>query len=82
MKATYIENDPSRSQVSPDQKRASALGFYSGSAGTIPAQWSNSSLLSGSRLTSAFGANPKSKKKTVLSYQEFLKTKEKVANNK
>ncbi len=80
MKATYIENDPTRSQVRPDQKRASALGFYSGSSGTVPAQWQNSPFLAGGRLTSAFGANPKSKKKSILSYKEFLKTKEKVTN--
>lgn len=82
MKATYIENDPTRSQVTPDQKRASALGFYSGSSGNVPAHWNNSPFLAGGRLTSPFGANPKEKKKQVLSYKEFLKTKEKVAKNK
>lgn len=80
MKATYIENDPTRSQVTPDQKRASALGFYSGSSGSVPTHWANSPFLAGGRLTSAFGANPK--KKQVLSYKEFLKTKDKVAKNK
>ena len=82
MKATYIEKDPTRSKLAPDQKRASALGFYSGSSGNVPAHWNNSPFLSGGRLTSAFGSNPKGKKKQVLSYKEFLKTKDKVAKNK
>lgn len=76
MKATYIENDPTRSRVTPDQQRASALGFYAGASGSVPAQWTNSPFLSGGRLTSAFGSNPKGKKKNILSYQEFLKAKE------
>ena len=80
MKATYREFDPTRSQVAPDQQRASALAFYSGSAGSVPTHWANSPFLAGGRLTSAFGANPKGKKKAILNYQEFLKTKEKVAN--
>jgi hypothetical protein len=73
--ANSVDVDTARSIISPDTKRANAMMFYSGTAGTIPAHWNNSPLLTGGRLTSAFGANPeKSKKKGVLSYHDFIKT--------
>jgi hypothetical protein len=73
--ANSIDLDTTRSILSPDTKRANAMMFYSGTAGTTPAHWNNSPFLAGGRLTSAFGANPKkSTKREVLSYHDFLKT--------
>jgi hypothetical protein len=73
--ANSIDLDTTRSIISPDTKRANAMMFYSGTAGTVPSHWNNSPFLTGGRLTSAFGANPeKSKKGPVLSYHDFIKT--------
>ena len=74
MGADSMERDPADMILRPDIKRSSGMSFYAGTAGTIPTQWNNSPFLSGGRLTSAFGLNPKtSKKKTVLTYHEFIK---------
>ena len=62
---------------SPDEKRANHLMYTAGTSTTIPSHWNNSPFLSGGRLTSAFGANPKGKKKAVMSYEEFLASKTK-----
>jgi hypothetical protein len=75
-----MERDPADIVVSPDTKRASAMGFYAGSSGTIPTHWNNSPFLSGGRLTSAFGLNPKkATRKNVLSYNDFIKTTKKAS---
>jgi len=72
--ADSMERDPAQLIISPDIKRASAMTFHSGASGTIPTHWNNSPFLTGGRLTSAFGLNPKKeKKKTVLTYQDFMK---------
>ncbi len=73
--ANTMERDPVDLIMSPDTKRANALMLYSGTSGAIPTHWNNSPFLTGGRLTSAFGLNPrKQKKQTVLSYQEFIGT--------
>lgn len=73
--ADTMEKDPADLILSPDTKRANAMMFYAGASGTIPTHWNNSPFLTGGRLTSAFGLNPrKAKKKTVLNYQDFIKT--------
>lgn len=73
--ANTIDLDTTRSIISPDTKRANAMPFYSGGSGAIPTFWNNSPFLSGGKVTSAFGANPKqSKKREVLSYHDFIKT--------
>jgi hypothetical protein len=75
MGADSMERDPADIILSPDTKRASAMSFYSGTSGTVPTHWNNSPFLTGGRLTSAFGINPKKmKKKSVLNYHEFIKT--------
>jgi hypothetical protein len=81
MGALMMEPDPAERIMEPDTKRANAMMFYSGSSGTIPSHWNNSPFLSGSRLTSAFGSNPRMEKKVkVLSYQEFVETSNKFTN--
>jgi hypothetical protein len=73
--AISMETDSVNRILEPDTSRASAMMFYSGASGTIPSHWNNSPFLSGGRLTSAFGSNPRMKKKLrVLSYQEFIDT--------
>ena len=80
--ADTMQKDPMDLIISPDTKRANAMSFYSGSSGTIPTHWNNSPFLSGGRLTSAFGLNPKeAKKKTVLRYHEFIKASKKMSNS-
>ena len=75
MGADSMERDPADIILSPDTKRANAMSFYAGSSGTIPTHWNNSPFLTGGRLTSALGLNPsKVKKKSVLSYREFIQT--------
>ena len=81
--ADSMEKDPADMILSPDTRRSSAIMFYQGTSGAIPTHWNNSPFLSGSRLTSAFGANPRaSKKKAVLSYHEFIKTAKSAAKSK
>lgn len=73
--AIMMDPDPAEQVMHPDTTRASALMFHAGASGTVPAHWNNSPFLSGGRLTSAFGANPKIDKKIkILSYQEFITT--------
>lgn len=72
--ADSMEKDPADLVLNPDTKRASAMMFFAGSSGTVPAHWNNSPFLTGGRLTSAFGSNPKSAKKKVLNYHDFIKT--------
>ena len=74
---TSIELDNTERLLQPDIKRANAMSFYGGSAGTVPAHWSNSTFLSGGKLTSAFGANPSNKKFRIMSYQEFVEVSNK-----
>lgn len=71
--ANSMERDPLDLIQHPDTKRASAFMSFQGASSSIPNHWNNSPFLSGGRLTSAFGLNPKTKKKRVLNYYEFLK---------
>jgi len=83
--ANSMELDPVGSIIQPDTKKASAIMFNQGTSGSVPTHWNNSPFLSGGRLTSAFGMNPRiNKKKAVLSYTEFIKTSKKMGerNNK
>ncbi len=76
-----MEPDPAERIMEPDTTRASAMMFYSGSSGTIPAHWNNSPFLAGRSASSAFGANPRVERKVkVLSYNEFLETSKKFVN--
>ena len=76
--ADSMERDPADLILSPDIKRASQMSLYAGTSGAIPTHWNNSPFLSGGRLTSAFGLNPKtSKKKNVLGYHDFIKASKK-----
>jgi hypothetical protein len=75
-----IERDPLDIILSPDTQRSGSLMFYQGSSGQIPTHWNNSPFLSGGRLTSAFGANPKGSKNRVLRYEEFVETTRKFSN--
>jgi hypothetical protein len=71
--ANTMEGDPLDLIIQPDIKRANSLMFYQGASGQIPTHWNNSPFLTGGRMTSAFGANPRlSSKNKVLSYQEFI----------
>jgi hypothetical protein len=73
--ANSMERDPADIILQPDVKRSNAMMTFAGTSGTVPTHWNNSPFLSGGRLTSAFGLNPKApKKKSVLSYHEFIKT--------
>ena len=75
MGADSMERDPADMIISPDVQRSNAMLTFAGTASTVPTHWNNSPFLSGGRLTSAFGLNPKApKKKSVLSYHEFIKT--------
>ena len=80
MGADSMEKDPADLILDPDIKSASALMFHAGTSGAIPTHWNNSPFLTGGRLTSAFGLNPrKAKKKSVLSYHEFVSTTKKLS---
>jgi hypothetical protein len=73
--ANSIELDNTERILRPDTKRANAMMFYAGASGTIPTHWNNSPFLTGGRITSAFGSNPRMDKKIkILSYEEFVKT--------
>jgi hypothetical protein len=73
--ADSMQRDPADMILHPDVKRSNAMMTFAGTSGTIPTHWNNSPFLTGGRLTSAFGLNPKeAKKKSVLSYHEFIKT--------
>jgi hypothetical protein len=79
--AISMEPDTAERILEPDTTRASALMFYSGTSGTIPAHWNNSPFLAGRSGSSSFGANPKMEKKTkIMSYQEFVETSKKFTN--
>ena len=79
--AIMMEPDPAERIMEPDTSRVSAMPFYSGTSGSVPAQWSNSPILSGNRFTSSFGSNPRMETKgRVLSYQEFVETTLKFTN--
>jgi len=79
--AISMEPDHAERILEPDTKRANAMMFYSGASGTIPSHWNNSPFLSGSRITSAFGSNPRADKKTrVMSYHEFVEAHKKFTN--
>jgi hypothetical protein len=78
--ANSMNPDPKSLFLTPDMRTPSGLMFHGGAAGTIPAHWNNSPFLTGGYLTSAFAANPKSKKKSinrVLTYEEFVETSKK-----
>jgi hypothetical protein len=67
--------DTAKDIIQPDIKRASQFPQFIGLAGAIPSHWNNSPYMSGGRWgggTSAFGANPKRAKGSVLSFTEFM----------
>jgi hypothetical protein len=71
--ADTIDLKTTKSILQPDLKRSNRLTFYSGASGSIPTHWNNSPFLSGGKLTSAFGLNPRKKKrKKALNYYEFM----------
>jgi hypothetical protein len=73
--ADSMQKDPADLILHPDVKRSNAMMTFAGTSGTVPTHWNNSPFLSGGRLTSAFGINPrKQEKKSVLSYYEFIKS--------
>ena len=77
--ANSMNRNPKDLFMNPDVKKPSGLMFHQGASGTIPSHWNNSPFLSGGRLTSAFGANPKKKKNNnkVLSYTQFIEISKK-----
>ena len=72
--------------VKPDLKQNSRISNSAGAQGSGPSHWNNSPFLSGGRLTSTFGINPKKdRKKNVLSFRDFmavLAKKESINNKK
>lgn len=81
MGADSMERDPADLIISPDIQRASAMMNFSGTSGAIPTHWNNSPFLTGGRLVSAFGLNPKgATKKPVLTYHEFMKAAKGLSN--
>lgn len=74
--ANSMQRDPLDIVASPDIQRGGALMFYSGGSGQIPAHWNNSPFLSGGRLTSAFGSNPRLAKKRIMRFEDYIKSKE------
>ena len=75
--ANSMERDPADLILAPDTKRASAMMLHQGASGAIPTHWNNSPFLTGGRLTSAFGANPKKAKKfRIMKYRDFIKARE------
>jgi len=62
---------------SPDERRFNHMMYTAGTSTTVPSHWNNSPFLTGGRLTSAFGANPKGKKRAIMSYRDFLEAKTK-----
>lgn len=81
MGADSMERDPADIIISPDIQRSSAMMTFAGTSGAIPTHWNNSPFLTGGRLVSAFGLNPKAmKKKSVLTYHEFMKATKGLSN--
>jgi hypothetical protein len=79
--AVMMDPDPAERIMNPDTSRAAAMPFYQGTSGSVPAQWSDSPIISGNRFSSSFGANPSQEKKIkILSYEEFVETTRKFAN--
>lgn len=73
MGANSMEPDPLDNILRPDIIRPNPVMMGAGSSATIPMQWNNSPFLSGGRLTSAFGLNPKkSTRKKALRFHEFI----------
>lgn len=70
--ANSMEPDPLDTAREPDDKLPNALVISNGGSGQAPSHWNNSPFLSGGRLTSAFGANPKADKRRVKTYREFV----------
>lgn len=71
--ANSMEQDPLDHILRPDIIRPNPVTMGSGSSSTIPMHWNNSPFLSGSRITSAFGTNPKKKaERKALRFHEFI----------
>jgi hypothetical protein len=71
--ANSMETDPLDLILRPDIIRPNPVTLGAGSSSTIPMHWNNSPFLSGSRLTSAFGINPKAPtRKKALRFHEFI----------
>lgn len=81
--ADSMERDPADIILYPETQRSSGMMLHAGTSGAIPTHWNNSPFLTGGRLTSAFGLNPRAaKKKSVLNYHEFIKTTRAFSKNK
>lgn len=71
--ADSMEKDPLDLILRPDIIKPNPVMMGAGSSATVPMQWNNSPFLSGGRLTSAFGINPKvSTRKKALRFHEFI----------
>jgi len=81
--ANSMEIDTADLILSPDERHPSSLAFHQGTAGAIPTHWNNSPFLSGGRLTSAFGANPKKKGGgfRIKKYKDYLKSRNTVSES-
>lgn len=60
---------------SPGDRQANSLMYAAGTSTSVPSHWNNSPFLSGGRLTSAFGANPRGQRRLIMSYDEFLESR-------
>lgn len=71
--ANTIQRDTADIVRRPDLKQNSRISNSAGAQGSGPSHWNNSPFLSGGRLTSTFGINPKKdRKKKVLSFRDFM----------
>mgnify|MGYP007101575303 CR=1 FL=1 len=84
--ANTMQRDTADIIQRPDLKQNSRISNSAGNQGSGPSHWNNSPFLSGGRLTSTFGINPKKdSKKKVLSFRDFmavLAKKESINNKK
>lgn len=78
--ADSMEKDPADLIMRPDIIRPNPVMMGAGTSATIPMQWDNSPFLSGGRLTSAFGTNPRKKaSRKALRFHEFMATIKKLS---
>ena len=78
--ANSMALEPIDAILRPDIIRPNPVTLGAGSSSTVPMHWNNSPFLSGGRLTSAFGANPKkSKERRALRFHEFIEASKKLS---
>lgn len=83
--ANTMQRDPADIIMRPDLKQNGRITNSAGAQSHGPSHWTNSTFLSGGRLTSTFGINPKKdRKKKVLSFRDFMDvlSKKSSINNK